>query len=638
MQPFFAPSPFLARSPRGRRLRKLRHALLASAALLAGSLLAASSPDLARVPGVVIDYQPASGGRYIGSPGLAVLPDGRYVASHDFFGPKSTEHSRARTAVFRSDDRGATWRRIATVDGEFWSTLFVHDGALYLIGTDAHYGRAIIRRSTDGGETWTEPTDSHSGVLLPGKGYHCAPVPVVRHRGRLWRAMEACRGNRKWGTCFESFMLSVPVGADLLQATNWIVSTPLRGRTNWLDGRFRGWLEGNAVPAPDGQIVNLLRVHTDTWPEYAAMIHLSRDGRRATFDPATDFVTFPGGAKKFAIRWDNRSGLYWSLANYIPPAYRSQKPSSTRNTLALISSPDLRHWDVNCVLLHHPETKKHGFQYVEWLFDGDDLIAASRTAYDDDQGGAHNYHDANYLTFHRIKNFRRLTLADSPPALREAVMNDPATRSPAPRVLLLGDSISIGYHPYVRRALEREMVVVRPIRAPGQAENCAGTTYGVANLDRWLTSYGGRWDVIHFNWGLHDLKHVDPQTGRSSVSPDDPPQADLATYQRQLRQIVARLRQTGARLIFATTTPVPDAPVKPWRRNADVIRYNAAALEIMRENGIAVDDLYALARPHLAEWQRPANVHFTPAGSAALAQQVVQSIRRALAEKTGKKQ
>ena len=61
------------------------------------------------------------------------------------------------------------------------------------------------------------------------------------------------------------------------------------------------------------------------------------------------------------------------------------------------------------VLLQHPDTAKHGFQYVDWRFDGEDLIAACRTAFDDDQGGAHNFHDANYLTFHRIADFRRET-------------------------------------------------------------------------------------------------------------------------------------------------------------------------------------------------------------------------------------
>jgi hypothetical protein len=86
-------------------------------------LAAGSAP---RPPGVVIVYRAAATGIYIGSPSLALLPDGRYVASHDEFGPGSSEHTRAISHIYRSEDRGATWRRIAIIEGAFWSTLFVH--------------------------------------------------------------------------------------------------------------------------------------------------------------------------------------------------------------------------------------------------------------------------------------------------------------------------------------------------------------------------------------------------------------------------------------------------------------------------------------------------------------------------------
>jgi hypothetical protein len=89
------------------------------------------------------------------------------------------------------------------------------------------------------------------------------------------------------------------------------------------------------------------------------------------------------------------------------------RPGAIRNSLALVHSPDLRRWEIRCVLLRHPDAAKHGFQYVDWQFDGDDIIAACRTACDDDAGGARNYHDANFLTFHRWQNFRGLTAKDS---------------------------------------------------------------------------------------------------------------------------------------------------------------------------------------------------------------------------------
>jgi acyl-CoA thioesterase-1 len=205
-----------------------------------------------------------------------------------------------------------------------------------------------------------------------------------------------------------------------------------------------------------------------------------------------------------------------------------------------------------------------------------------------------------------------------------------------PRVLLLGDSISIGYTPFVQEMLKAEAVVVRPMRRNGTAENCSGTTYGVEQIDRWLAIDGGRWDVIHFNFGLHDLKHVDPKTGAASPNESDPPQADLAKYEKQLREIVGKLKTSGAKLILATTTPYPEG-VKPFRAVDDAAKYNEVALKIAKENDIAVDDLYAFALPRLKEIQRPVNVHFTPEGSKALAAEVARSIRAALAAKESAK-
>ena len=358
-----------------------------------------------RPPGVVIAHSPASSRQYIGSPSLAVLPDGTYRASHDFFGPGSTFD---RTRVYASADRGLRWELVTEIEGQWWSTLFFHRGALYLMGTSRENGFAVIRRSIDGGKSWTTPKDENTGLLLGDGRYHCAPVPVVEHRGRLWRGMEDAMGPAGWGSHFNAFMMSAPADADLLRASEWTFSNRLGRNPAWLEGRFGGWLEGNAVVTPDGSVVDILRVDSPSFDEKAAIIRVSDDARAATFEPERDFVDFPGGSKKFTIRRDPADGGYWSLSNYVPPAHRSGQPSRVRNTLALIHSTDLRSWTVRSIVLQHPDAAAHGFQYVDWLFDGDDLIAAVRTAFDDDETGANNQHDANYLTFHRIKGFRRL--------------------------------------------------------------------------------------------------------------------------------------------------------------------------------------------------------------------------------------
>lgn len=189
-----------------------------------------------------------------------------------------------------------------------------------------------------------------------------------------------------------------------------------------------------------------------------------------------------------------------------------------------------------------------------------------------------------------------------------------------PRVLLIGDSISIGYT-LPTRALLAGKANVHRIPANG-----GPTTRGLENLDRWLGE--SKWDVSHFNFGLHDLKHADARGNIVDVD-RGPRQVDPAAYRENLRRIVARLKRTGARLIWCTTTPVP--PGEKGRVPGDELEYNAVAAEVMRAEGIEVNDLHAFAAARLAEIGKPADVHYTPGGSEALATQVATHIAAALA-------
>ena len=346
-------------------------------------------------------------------PASPFCPNGHYVASHDVFGPKSQFN---RTRIFGSSDAGQSWHHLSDVEGAFWSTLFVHHDALYLIGAKGRYGDTVIRRSNDGGRTWTTPDDSQTGVLLTDQRYHCAPQPVLFHEGRIWRAMEDAGGPGGWAKHFRAFMMSAPLDADLLNAKNWIVSNRVATKPGWLDNKFNGWLEGNAVATPDGGVVNILRVDVPTGGGTAALVQVSHDGKTSTFDPETGFLDMPGGSVKFTIRFDPKSKYYWALANAVPERHLGQRnPGSTRNTLALIRSADLRQWEVCSYVAYHPDVRYHGFQYPDWQFENDDIVAVSRTAYDDEKGGAHNFHDANYLTFHRVADFRNAQELELPP-------------------------------------------------------------------------------------------------------------------------------------------------------------------------------------------------------------------------------
>jgi|GEM_PF-303384 len=359
-------------------------------------------------PGVIISHIPGNSGKYIGSPSICILPNGDYVASHDEFGPKSSEFQSAVTHIFSSSDKGASWNEVSVIRGLFWSNLFVHNNVLYDIGTNKHHGNVVIRKSTDGGKTWTNPYNGKTGVLLEGE-YHTGPMPMLVHDGRIWRAVEyATAPTTDWGKRYSAMVISAPVNADLLDAGSWQKSNHLMYDPTYLDGRFGGWLEGNVVINPKGKILNLLRVDVPTGSdEYAAVVEISKNGEKASFNPNTGFVKFPGGSKKFTIRFDPQSKRYWTIHNVVDEQYRDKrKPSGCRNIQALSSSTDLHTWQTHEILLQHPDVECHGFQYIDWQFEGTDIIYASRTAFDDETGGAPNFHDANYLTFHRIKDFR----------------------------------------------------------------------------------------------------------------------------------------------------------------------------------------------------------------------------------------
>ena len=194
--------------------------------------------------------------------------------------------------------------------------------------------------------------------------------------------------------------------------------------------------------------------------------------------------------------------------------------------------------------------------------------------------------------------------------------NDPAfapvTDDPKlPRVLLIGDSISIGYTIPVRKLLEGKANVHRIW------ENGGPTSNGMEKLDKWLAP--GKWDVIHFNWGLHDLKYV-----------KDKQQVPIEDYEKNLRELVKKLKATGAALIWCSTTPVPEGDQRPVRKSEDAPKYNAVAKKVMEEAGVPINDLYEFALPKLKEIQLPSNVHYTPKGYQALGDEVARHSQTSL--------
>jgi hypothetical protein len=190
-----------------------------------------------------------------------------------------------------------------------------------------------------------------------------------------------------------------------------------------------------------------------------------------------------------------------------------------------------------------------------------------------------------------------------------------------PRVLLIGDSISIGYTLDVRKQLEGKANVHRI------PTNGGPTSRGITEIDKWLGD--SKWDVIHFNWGLHDLKYItnDPSKRADPKDPAAHWQVSLEDYEKNLTTLVEKLKATGAKVIWCNTTHVPAGA--DGRVEGEEEKFNAVAAEVMKKAGIPTNDLraHALAKP---EAQLPANVHYSPEGSRYLAQKVSAVIAEAL--------
>ncbi len=167
------------------------------------------------------------------------------------------------------------------------------------------------------------------------------------------------------------------------------------------------------------------------------------------------------------------------------------------------------------------------------------------------------------------------------------------------RVLLLGDSVRMFYEGEVKRLLGDEYEVVSP------KENCRFAAYFLNSLRFWLEEFPTP-DVIHFNAGLWDTAILYKEDGCFT---------DINVYSDTMRKIVRVLRNTGARLIFATTTPVHDdkykleGPMPPAHKNEEIARYNEAVLNIMKKNGVLVNDLFSLMYPERKKYLKDDMIH-----------------------------
>lgn len=379
---------------------------------------------------------------YLGSPSILRLPNGSLLVTADRFGDGFRGQPR-NVSVHLSNDDGAHWTHNGWVTDQYCAcratsaqtcrsratsaagltnlrsagsnlfTLKPNSSSVYLLGTSTDGPAPIkIARSDDAGSSWPHAAVLH-GQVSGAASYETGPTPTLVSGGRVYRAFERLAPPFRWGVDYEAVVLHADARADLLDPASWSLSAPLPFNASWIPTAWPvrpaapGFLEGNMVEGPDGELYDLLRLDSKPAPgNFAVLLRLDRPANALRFDA---IVRLPGGHSKFVVRRDARTGLYVTLSNPNDhPRYTDQ-----RNVLALCTSKDLRVWTRHATLLRDDtgfapddSVRFTGFHYVDWQFDwnGRDLIAAVRTAY----RGAVSYHNSNRITFKRVREWRSL--------------------------------------------------------------------------------------------------------------------------------------------------------------------------------------------------------------------------------------
>jgi len=177
-----------------------------------------------------------------------------------------------------------------------------------------------------------------------------------------------------------------------------------------------------------------------------------------------------------------------------------------------------------------------------------------------------------------------------------------------PKILIIGDSISIGYTPYVKIQLVDDAIVVHN---PGNAQH---TGTGLEKVKEWIGNED--WDIIQFNWGLWDLcyRHPDSEVQGNRDKINGNITHTIEDYTSNLDSIVTILKQiTDAKLIFITTTYVPKYEAGRFKK--DVLKYNKAAKKIMKNHSVVVNNIYKNSVSiHKNFGKGPDDVHYTEEG------------------------
>jgi len=361
---------------------------------------------------VVVDYlhpmdmQYDFSGHSPAAPTIVRTDSGKLLASTNICCDRTQWPADPRlTIIYQSLDNGKTWDYVCDIYPMFNGTLHVHKGVVYLLGLDTDYGDLIVGKSEDEGLTWSAPVCIGRGEGMRRWGWHSSTMNFTEIDGRLYKAIEYGYVNAKpTNEQFEAnpleaivlantnyllghyqCVLSIGVDEDWMQPENWVISE----LTRMDDVDPLQCIEGNIVQLPDGKVVNLLRT---IYMGKSLLMGVDTENLDAAMTYIKTVEDFPLSAiSKFSIRKDESTGYYIALGSL-----------GTRQHLAMAVSKDFENWETVCSIKDARGTN-NAFSYMEWLFDGDDIILLSRSAWN----GANSAHDNNCLTFHRLENYKQ---------------------------------------------------------------------------------------------------------------------------------------------------------------------------------------------------------------------------------------
>lgn len=397
-------------------MRTLPHLLarrLSSAALvialLGGSARSTQSATTEQVPWIVLDRPPNISG-LARDPQIVLLPDDTIVACVDYVEPHG---GLVGKYVYRSTDRGAHWSKSAGLDGPCTASLFAHDGALWLMGvndcTRTNEGDVVIRRSVDGGASWSTPNRDDCGLLRTSALGH--GLTTVVYGGRIWRAF--LRKVIPYGgqLRFHAIVCSASVKSALLQASSWRWSTELP-----LDGTGHNAYAADLVLRGSKGPILLALGYGD---EVLLGAELSADGW--TLNPIRDDReewSLPERMSGANVQYDSGSRLYFAANSLRNRAAESSGSTMCLDALALSTSKDGDEWATQSVLLRGRGFDSHQFVGSAWAFDGDDLVMVVEASFRDpaEPAGSRAYRSGAF--FLRVPRFRERT--PDAPALWQA--------------------------------------------------------------------------------------------------------------------------------------------------------------------------------------------------------------------------